>query len=170
MPAPGPEDEFGRTLEQVQTATERMLAGDSGPWKALFSPGDDVLLMGAFGGVFRDRAAREECMDRTAQVYSGGERVSVERLGTWVGADLACTVELVRHEGVRLAGHAPTTTAYRVTHVFRREADGRSSCATLTTWSSFWARRRSSRRMGSWSPEVGRMSGRIAPACRPPPA
>jgi ketosteroid isomerase-like protein len=124
MPAPGPEDEFGRTLEQVQTATERMLAGDSGPWKALFSPRDDVLLMGAFGGVFRDHAAIAERMDRTAQVYGGGERVSVERLGTWVGADLACTVELVRHEGVRLAGHAPTTIAYRVTHVFRRETDG----------------------------------------------
>jgi hypothetical protein len=31
MPAPGPEEEFARTLEQVQTATERMMAGDSGP-------------------------------------------------------------------------------------------------------------------------------------------
>ena len=82
MPAPGPEEEFARTLEQVQTATERMMAGDSGPWKALFSPGDDVLLMGAFGGVFRDHAGIAERMDRTAQVYGGGERVSGERLGT----------------------------------------------------------------------------------------
>jgi ketosteroid isomerase-like protein len=124
MPASEPEDEFGRVLEQVQSATERMMAGDSGPWKALFSPGDDVVLMGAFGGVFRDHAAIGERLDGTAQVYSGGDRVSVERLATWVGADLACAVELVRHEGVRLAGHAPTTTAYRVTHVFRHEADG----------------------------------------------
>jgi ketosteroid isomerase-like protein len=124
MPAPGLDDELGRTLEQVQIATERMMAGDSGPWKALFSPGDDVLLMGAFGGVFRDHAAIAKRMDGTAQVYSGGDRVSVERLAMWVDANLACTVELVRHEGVQLAGNAPTTTAYRVTHVFRREGDG----------------------------------------------
>ena len=124
MSAPGAEAELSRVLEQVQTATERMMAGDSGPWKALFSPGDDVLLMGAFGGVFRDHAAIGKRMDGTAQVYRSGERVNVERLATWVGADLACTVELVRHEGVQLAGHAPTTTAYRVTHVFRHEGDG----------------------------------------------
>jgi ketosteroid isomerase-like protein len=124
MPAPGPEEAFRHVLEQVQSATERMMAGDSGPWKALFSPGDDVLLMGAFGGVFRDHAAIGERMDRTAQLYRDGERVSVERVATWVGADLACTVELVRHEGVQLAEHAPTTTAYRVTHVFRHEDDG----------------------------------------------
>ena len=124
MQAPEPDDEFRRTVKAARAATEQMMAGDSGPWKALFSPRDDVVLMGAFGGVFPDHAAIAQRMDGTAQVYSGGERVSVEPVATWVGADLACTVELVRHEGVRLAGHAPTTTAYRVTHVFRREADG----------------------------------------------
>jgi ketosteroid isomerase-like protein len=124
MSAPGPEEEFRRTLEQVQAANESMMAGDSGPWMALLSPGDDVVLLGASGGVVHDRAALAARFDRTAQAYSGGERLSGERLATWVGADLACTVEVERHEGVRLAGHAPATTAYRVTHLFRREADG----------------------------------------------
>jgi ketosteroid isomerase-like protein len=122
--APGPDEELLRTLDQVRAAHEAMMAGDSGPWMALLSPGDDVVLLGAFGGIVRDREALAARFDRTAQAYGGGERLSVERLATWVGADLACTVEVERHEGVRLAGHAPTTTVYRVTHLFRREADG----------------------------------------------
>jgi len=124
MPALGPEHEFRRTLVPVQTANESMMAGDCGPRMALLSPRDDVVLLGAFGGVIRDRGALAARFDRTAGAHGGGERISVEHLATWVGADLACTVELERHEGVRLAGHAPTTTAYRVTHLFRREADG----------------------------------------------
>jgi ketosteroid isomerase-like protein len=124
MPAPGPDEEFLRTLDQVKAANEQMMAGDSGLWMALLSPRDDVVLLGAFGGIVRDREALAARFNRTAQTYSGGERLSVEPLATWVGADLACTVEVERHEGVRLAGHAPTTTVYRVTHLFRREADG----------------------------------------------
>ena len=121
MPAPGPADEFRRTVAAVHVATERMMAGDSGPWKALLSPRDDVVLLGAFGGHLGDRTDVDARFDQTASAYSGGERLSVESLATWIGTDLACTVEVVRHEGVQLAGHAPTTTAYRVTHVFRRE-------------------------------------------------
>jgi ketosteroid isomerase-like protein len=124
MAASGPDEELLHTLDQVRAAHESMMAGDSGPWMALLSPRDDVVLLGAFGGIVRDRPALAARFDRTAQAYGGGERLSVERLATWVGADLACTVEVERHEGVRLAGHAPTTTVYRVTHLFRREADG----------------------------------------------
>jgi len=47
MQEPGPEDAWRRTLEQVRSATDRMMAGDSGPWKALLSPRDDVVLLGA---------------------------------------------------------------------------------------------------------------------------
>ena len=101
-----------------------MMTGDSGPWKALLSPRDDVVIMGALGGRLADRAAAAATLDRAASAWGGGEQLDVEVLATWVGTDLACTVELERHHGARLAGYAPTTTAYRVTHVFRREADG----------------------------------------------
>jgi len=125
MAMPAPEtDDFARAVEDVHAATERMMAGDGGPWKALLSPRDDVVLLGAFGGHIQDRAEVDARFDRTAGAYGGGERLEVERLATWVGADLACTVELERHHGIRLAGHASATTAYRVTHVFRREAAG----------------------------------------------
>jgi len=56
MQEPGPEDAWRRTLEQVRSATDRMMAGDSGPWKALLSPRDDVVLLGAFGGYVQERA------------------------------------------------------------------------------------------------------------------
>jgi ketosteroid isomerase-like protein len=123
MPAGSPEDEFRRTLEQVRSATDCIMAGDSGPWKALLSPGEDVVLLGAFGGAIRDRAEVDARFDRTAGAYAGG-KTEYEHLGMWIGADLACTVDLERHVGVRLAGHAATVVTYRITHVFRREPDG----------------------------------------------
>jgi ketosteroid isomerase-like protein len=122
MPAPETED-FARAVDAVRAATESMMAGDSGPWKALQSSQDDVVLLGAFGGHLRDRAEVDARFDRTAGAYGGGEG-EYETIAAWVGADLACTVELERHHGVRLAGSTSTTTAYRVTHLYRREADG----------------------------------------------
>jgi ketosteroid isomerase-like protein len=122
MPAPETEN-FARAVEVVRAATEQMMAGDSGPWKAMLSSEDDVVLLGAFGGHLSDRAEVDARFDRTAGAYGGGEG-DYETIATWVGTDLACTVELERHHGVRLAGSAPTTTAYRVSHLYRREAGG----------------------------------------------
>jgi ketosteroid isomerase-like protein len=124
MPTSEREDAFEQSVEAARAATAAMMAGDSGPWQALFSPGEDVVVMGAFGGIFHGRAAIQDRLGQTGQVYGGGARVRVEPVARWISDDLACTVELVRHEGVQLAGHAPTTTAYRVTHVFRREGVG----------------------------------------------
>ena len=115
---------LAHSVAAARVATEAMMAGDSAPLQALFSPSDDVVVMGAFGGVFRGRAAVQERLRQTGQVYTGGERVQVEPVAQWIGDDVACTVEVVRHEGIQVAGHAPTMTAYRVTHVFRREGDG----------------------------------------------
>lgn len=98
-----------------------MMEGDSGPWKALLSPSDDVLLLGAFGGVIRDRAAADARFDQTAEAYRAG-RGYYETLAAWISADLACIVLLEHHEA-RLAGDEPVTYTYRVTHLLRREGD-----------------------------------------------
>jgi len=103
MQEPASEDAWRRTLEQVRSATDRMMGGDSGSWKALLSPRDDVVLLGAFGGYVQERAEVDARFDRT---------------------DLACTVDLEQHHETRLAGREPTTITYRVTHLFRREPDG----------------------------------------------
>jgi ketosteroid isomerase-like protein len=122
------DSEFGQAVEAVRAATLRMMIGDSGPWKALLSSRDDLVLLGAWGGHDIGPSAAAARLDGAATAWDGGgggdERLEIERLATWSSTDLACTVELNRHHGARVAGHAPTTIAYRVTHVFRREPDG----------------------------------------------
>ncbi len=118
------EEEFRLVREQLRAANDQMMAGEGNTlWKALLSGGDDVVLLGAFGGTLRDRAEVDARFDRTAQAYGGGHS-SLENLATWVGTDLACTVDLERHHETRLAGHGPVEITYRVTHLFRREPDG----------------------------------------------
>jgi ketosteroid isomerase-like protein len=118
-----PQESLSRMFEQLRSANDRMMQGDSGPWKELLSPRDDVVLLGAFGGYIHDRAEVDARFDRTAQAYAGGHS-SFRNLAMWVGTDLACTVDLEQHHEQYLAGHGPMTITYRVTHLFRREADG----------------------------------------------
>jgi ketosteroid isomerase-like protein len=118
-----PQDQLRRTVEQLGFANDRMMQGESAPWKALLSQQDDVVLLGAFGGYIQDRAEIDARFDRTAHAYAGGH-ASFENLATWIGADLACTVDLERHHEQYLAGRGPMTITYRVTHVFRREPEG----------------------------------------------
>ena len=124
MSAQSAEAEFQQVREQLRAAVDQMMAGGGNSlWKALLSAGDDVVLLGGFGGAVRDRAEVDARLDRTAQAYGGGWS-SFENLATWVGADLACTVDLEHHHETRLAGHEPAAITYRVTHLFRREPDG----------------------------------------------
>ena len=72
-------DDFAQAVAAVRAATERMLAGDSGPWKALLSSQDDVVLLGAFGGHLRDRAEVDARFDRTVRVPTAAARASTRR-------------------------------------------------------------------------------------------
>jgi ketosteroid isomerase-like protein len=124
MQAHSAEEEFQQMREQLRAANDQMMTGGgNGLWKALLSSSDDVVLLGAFGGAMRNRAEVDARFDRTAAAYGGGWS-SFEHLATWVGADLACIVDLEHHHESRLAGHAPAAITYRVTHLFRREPDG----------------------------------------------
>ena len=123
MPPESPQDQLRRTVEQLRSANDKMMQGESGAWKELLSSHDDVVLLGAFGGYIHDRAEVDARFDRTAHAYAGGH-ASFENLATWIGADLACTVDLERHHDQHLAGRGPMTITYRVTHVFRREPEG----------------------------------------------
>ena len=124
MQGPSAEEEFRQVRERLRAANDQMMAGGGNSlWKALLSGRDDVVLLGAFGGALRGRADVDARFDRTAQAYDGGHS-SLETLATWVGTDLACTVDLERHHQTRLAGHGPVEITYRVTHLFRREPDG----------------------------------------------
>jgi ketosteroid isomerase-like protein len=113
---------FEQACERLNDANTRMLDGDWSVWKELLTARDDVTLLGAYGAYvtgWADVAARFE---RTAGGYVGGGGQSTsDNIARWVGADLACTVDLERHRA-RLDGQPePVTFTYRVTHVFRRE-------------------------------------------------
>jgi ketosteroid isomerase-like protein len=109
-------------IEQFDNANERMLVGDCGPWKELMSHQPDVTLLGAYGGHVKGWVEVSARFDRTAAGYSGGVgTTSRTNISTWISGDLACVVDLERHEK-RVDGEAePTVFVYRTTHVLRRE-------------------------------------------------
>lgn len=117
----GARDEVTDVLDLLDHANERMLDGDCGPWKALLTPCDDVSVLGAFGGHLHGRTEVVARFDRTAAGYRGTGVTSRENVSTWVGADLACVVDIESHEA-RLEGHPePVAFRYRTTHLLRRE-------------------------------------------------
>jgi ketosteroid isomerase-like protein len=110
-------------LEQVDIANSRMSAGDWGLWRELLSRRDDVAILGAYGAHLTGWDAVSARFGRTATGYGGG-RSSHEKIATWVGDDLACSVTVERHESGLDDSGGLVPFSYRATHVFRREEDG----------------------------------------------
>jgi len=118
----GPSSAIEDVLNALDNANERMLDGDCGAWKALLSHRDDISLLGAYGGHVQGWTDVSARFDRTAAGYAAGAGTTArENIATWIGADLACVVDLERHH-TRLDGNAELVTfVYRTTHVLRRE-------------------------------------------------
>jgi len=116
---------FEQACARLNDANAHMLDGDWSVWKELLTARDDVTLLGAYGAYVQGWADVGARFARTAGGYAGGGGGSTsENIARWVGADLACTVDLERHH-TRLDGQPELVTfTYRVTHVFRREEDG----------------------------------------------
>jgi ketosteroid isomerase-like protein len=111
-------------LQQLDAANTRMLDGDWSLWRQLISHREDVTVLGAYGSHVKGWEAVSGRFDRTAATYGGGGQSSHEHISSWIGADLACSVDLERHE-TRLEGNPDVVTFfYRVTHLFRPEEDG----------------------------------------------
>jgi len=117
--------EFEQACEQLDVANTRMLDGDWSKWKGLLTSRDDATLLGAYGAYVKGREDVAARFERTAAGYAGGGgQTTSENITRWVGVDLACTVDLERHE-TQLEGKPEMVTfTYRVTHVFRREEGG----------------------------------------------
>jgi len=109
-------------IEQLDAANVRMLDGDCGLWKELMSHEDDVTLLGAYGGHVTGWDEVSARFERTAAGYAGGAGTTTRtNISTWIGADLACVVDLERHETRLDGGPEPTVFVYRTTHLLRRE-------------------------------------------------
>jgi ketosteroid isomerase-like protein len=117
------DDELRAVLDALHGAATRLHEGESGPMKALYSHSAEATLLGALGGCLQGWEQIGPRYDSTAALFHDG-RVTHEHLAAEVSGDLAYLVSVERHEGRLVGQDAPVAYAYRVTHVFRREAGG----------------------------------------------
>ena len=114
-------------IDALGRASEQMLGGDCSQWMELMSHRDDVAALGAYGGTVAGWEEVSARFERTAAGYregGPGGTTSRENIATWIGADLACVVDIEQHR-TGLPGSAdPVTFRYRTTHVLRREPEG----------------------------------------------
>ena len=116
-------DDFQQIVKQVETARHHYHAGDSAPFKALWSHADDVTLLGAVGAYAKGWEQVGHRLDWVAAHFREGRGWSIEPLAMGMSGDLAYTVHLERSEVcvVGRDGFSPVTL--RVTQLYRREEE-----------------------------------------------
>ena len=114
-------EEFQQIVKQVETVRHHYHAGDSAPFKALWSHADDVTLLGAVGAYAKGWEQVGPRLDWVAAQFRQGRAWSLEPLAMGMSGELAYTVHLERSE-VRVAGRDEwSPVALRVTQLYRRE-------------------------------------------------
>jgi ketosteroid isomerase-like protein len=117
---------FLKFLEQVAEARYQFNLGNVAPSLALWSPTDDVTLMGAGGGM--EKGIREVTprisfvtQQRTAGSGVAENKVRIEYLQVVVKGDFAYTVQLERRRLSVPGQTAPVDNVLRATDVFRKD-------------------------------------------------
>ena len=116
------DESFDSVLATVEAAQRQLVNGQPGPFKALWSRGEDVTLSGGLGGaIAKGWAQVSERLDWVATQYAEGARTHQE-VSRFVGRDLAYVVlrETITYKD--LADRRARIQDLRVTQVFRREA------------------------------------------------
>ena len=112
------DSDWDRFISRCQQALGDLVEGRPGPFKALWSHADDVVIMGAFGGHERGWDQVSARLDWAAAGIKATDRAA-ENIVTVVGDDLAYTVDL--EHMTRHAGDHPTPRTLRCTQAYRRE-------------------------------------------------
>ncbi len=111
-------------LARMDAAQVELQNGRPAAFKALWSHADDVTLSGGFGGTIEkgwEQISRR--LDWVGTQFSAGSN-TIERLVANEGGDFAYVVQ-IEHIRFRVPGQAEESRRdYRVTMVFRREAEG----------------------------------------------
>ena len=116
------ERNFRAFLAEWEVAQARLLEGDPAQWKQRASQGDDVTIMGAFGGYEKGWKKVGPRYDWAAAQYKERRaKVKTEYLNVSVSGDLAFTVAIERQEEARPGGQGPLRRELRATQLFRRE-------------------------------------------------
>ena len=112
------DSDWDRFISRCQQALGNLVEGRPGPFKALWSHADDVVIMGAFGGYERGWEQVSTRLDWAAAGIKATDRAA-ENVVTVVGDDLAYTVDL--EHMTRHAGDQPQPRTLRCTQAYRRE-------------------------------------------------
>jgi ketosteroid isomerase-like protein len=116
--------EFQAMLEKVDAAQLELQNGKPAAFKALWSQADDITLSGGFGGtVEKGWGAISRRLDWVGAQFSGGTHTH-ERVVANTSGDLGYVVQLEHLRFKVPADGKETSRDYRVTMIFRREADG----------------------------------------------
>jgi ketosteroid isomerase-like protein len=113
-------DDFYQTLEQVRTANQHFLAGDSAPYKACWSHTDNVTIFGGWGAYEQGWEQVGPRLDWAAARFLAGQR-TIELLSMALSGDLAYTVWIERGETRVVGSDELRPSGLRVTHIFRHE-------------------------------------------------
>jgi ketosteroid isomerase-like protein len=111
-------------ISASHSATDRIMRGDAGGFKDLYSQSGDITLGNPFGGFGQGRDGVFEQLDRAASYFSEGRAMEFEQIAKAAADEFAYTVEIERVE-VKVAGRAEQSEfAARVTSIYRCEDDG----------------------------------------------
>jgi ketosteroid isomerase-like protein len=116
------EDEVRQASEQFYAALNRTLDGDSSPMEQIWSHGSDVSAMHPFGGRMLGWEEVRDSWEQAAQAFSGGQVALDEMVVVPISEDAAYTLGTEHGQGS--IGDATVGIDWRVTNIYRREADG----------------------------------------------
>jgi ketosteroid isomerase-like protein len=116
------EDEVQQASEQFYAALNRTLDGDSSPMEQIWSHGSDVSAMHPFGSRSLGWEEVRAGWEQAAQAFSDGQVALDEMVVVPISGDAAYT--LGTEHGQAKVGDASIGIDWRVTNIYRREADG----------------------------------------------
>ena len=116
------EDEVRQASEQFYAALNRTLDGDSGQMEEIWSHGSDVSAMHPFGGRMLGWDEVRDSWEQAAQAFSGGQVALDEMVVVPISEDAAYTLGTEHGQGS--IGEQTVGIDWRVTNIYRREADG----------------------------------------------
>jgi ketosteroid isomerase-like protein len=116
------EDEVRQASEQFYTALNRTLDGDPGPMEEIWSHGSDVSAMHPFGSRSLGWEEVRAGWEQAAQAFSDGQVALDDLVVLPIAGDVGYT--LGTEHGQAKVGEASIRIDWRVTNIYRREADG----------------------------------------------
>src|SRR5919197_674447 len=87
-------ESFDDAVSASHAATDRIMRGDAGGFKDLYSRRGDITLGNPFGGFGRGWDGVVEQLERAASYFSDGRAIDFETIATTAGEEFAYTVEI----------------------------------------------------------------------------